>query len=35
MLCQILLNFVAIVNNLDWLHWYKSVGRMQLLHWYT
>jgi hypothetical protein len=29
---QILLNFVAIVNNPDWVHWYKSVGEMPLLH---
>jgi hypothetical protein len=32
---QILLNFVAIVNNLDWVRWYKSVGKMPLLHWYS
>ncbi len=34
-LCQILLNFVAIVNNPDWVHWYESVGGMPLLHWYS
>jgi hypothetical protein len=31
---QILLNFVAIVNNLDWVHWSDNVGLMPLLHWY-
>jgi hypothetical protein len=32
---QILLNFVAIVNNLpDWVHWLDNVGLMPLLHWY-
>jgi hypothetical protein len=34
-LCQILLNFVAICNNPDWIRWYESVGRMPLLHWYS
>jgi hypothetical protein len=33
-LCQILLNFVAIVNNPDWVHWSENVGLMPLLHWY-
>jgi hypothetical protein len=33
-LCQILLNFVAIVNNPDWVHWLDNVGSMPLLHWY-
>jgi hypothetical protein len=33
-LCQILLNFVAIVNNPDWVHWLENVGLMPLLHWY-
>ncbi len=28
---QILLNFVAIVNNPDWVRWYESVGGMPLL----
>ncbi len=32
---QILLNFVAIVNNPNWVRWYKSVGGMPLLHWYS
>jgi hypothetical protein len=32
--CQILLNFVAIVNNPDWVHWSNNVGLMPLLHWY-
>jgi hypothetical protein len=32
--CQILLNFVAIVNNLDWVRWSDSVGLIALLHWY-
>jgi hypothetical protein len=31
---QILLNFVAIVNNPDWIHWSDNVGLMPLLHWY-
>jgi hypothetical protein len=31
---QILLNFVAIVNNPDWAHWSDNVGSMPLLHWY-
>ncbi len=32
--CQILLNFVAIVNNLDWLRWSDNNELMPLLHWY-
>ena len=31
---QILLNFVAIVNNLDWVRWLDNVGSMPSLHWY-
>jgi hypothetical protein len=31
---QILLNFVAIVNNPDWVRWSDNVGSMPLLHWY-
>ncbi len=31
---QILLNFVAIVNNPDWIRWSDNVGSMTLLHWY-
>jgi hypothetical protein len=31
---QILLNFVAIVNNLDWVRWFDNIGLMPLLHWY-
>jgi hypothetical protein len=31
---QILLNFVAKVNNPDWVHWLDNVGLMPLLHWY-
>jgi hypothetical protein len=31
---QILLNFVTIVNNPDWVHWLDNVGLMPLLHWY-
>jgi hypothetical protein len=31
---QILLNFVAIVNNPDWVRWSDSGGLMPLLHWY-
>ncbi len=32
--CQILLNFVAIVNNPDWVRWSDNVGLMPSLHWY-
>ncbi len=31
---QILLNFFAIVNNPDWVHWSDNIGLMPLLHWY-
>ncbi len=31
---QILLNFVAIVNNPDWVRWSDNVGSMHSLHWY-
>jgi hypothetical protein len=31
---QILLNFVAIVNNPDWVRWLDNIGLMSLLHWY-
>jgi hypothetical protein len=31
---QILLNFVAIVNNPDWVGWSDNIGSMPLLHWY-
>jgi hypothetical protein len=31
---QILLNFVAIVNNSDLVRWSDNVGSMPLLHWY-
>jgi hypothetical protein len=31
---QILLSFVAIVNNPDWVRWSDNVGLMPLLHWY-
>ncbi len=31
---QILLNFVAIVNNPDWVRWPDNVSLMPLLHWY-
>ncbi len=31
---QILLNFVAIVNNLDWVHWSDNIGLMPSLLWY-
>jgi hypothetical protein len=33
-LSQIFLNFVAIVNNPDWVCWSDNVGLMPLLHWY-
>ncbi len=32
---QILLNFVAIVNNPDWVRWLDNVGSMSSLHWYV
>jgi hypothetical protein len=31
---QILLNFIAIVNNPDWVRWSDNVGSMPSLHWY-
>jgi hypothetical protein len=31
---KILLNFVAIVNNPDWVRWSDNVASMPLLHWY-
>jgi hypothetical protein len=31
---QLLLHFVAIVNNPDWVRWTEAVGPMPLLHWY-
>jgi hypothetical protein len=31
---QILLSFVAIVNNPDWVRWSDIIGLMPLLHWY-
>ena len=32
---QILLNFIAIVNNPDWVRWSDNIGLMPLLHsWY-
>jgi hypothetical protein len=31
---QILLNFIAIVNNPNWVRWSDNVGSMPLLHWY-
>ena len=31
---QLLLHFVAIVNNPDWVRWIESVGQMPHLHWY-
>jgi hypothetical protein len=33
-LCQILLNFIAIVNNSDWVRWLDNVGLVPSLHWY-
>ncbi len=33
-LWQILLNFVSIINNLDWVCWSESIGAMPNLHWY-
>jgi hypothetical protein len=29
---QILLNFIAVVNNPDWVRWSDNVGSMPLLH---
>jgi hypothetical protein len=34
-LCQIRLIYFAIINNFDWVHWHKSIGRMPLLRWYS
>jgi hypothetical protein len=31
---QIFLNFVAIINNPDWVRWSNNVGLMPSLHWY-
>jgi hypothetical protein len=33
-LWQILLKFVSLVNNPEWVHWSESVGAMPNLHWY-
>jgi hypothetical protein len=32
--CQILMNFVSLVNNPDWAKWAKSIGSMPLIQWY-
>jgi hypothetical protein len=35
--CQVLMNFVSIINNLnwaDWAGWAKSIGSMPLIPWY-
>jgi hypothetical protein len=32
--CQNFLNFVAIVNNPDWVRWFDDIGLMPSLHWY-
>ncbi len=33
--CQILMNFIALVNNPDWEKWAESVSSMMpLIHWY-
>jgi hypothetical protein len=32
---QICLNFVAIANKPDWVHWYEGIGGMPILHWYS
>jgi hypothetical protein len=34
-LLQILLDFVDIFNNTNWVRWYESVGGMPLLYWYS
>jgi hypothetical protein len=31
---QILLKFISIINNSDWVHWSESIGAMPNLHWY-
>jgi hypothetical protein len=31
---QILLNFVSIINNPEWVRWSESIGAMPNLHWY-
>jgi hypothetical protein len=31
---QIHLNFIAIINNPDWVRWSDNLGLMPLLHWY-
>jgi hypothetical protein len=33
-LCQILFNFVFVINNLEWVRWTRSIGSMLQLHWY-
>jgi hypothetical protein len=33
-LCQILLYFISIINNPEWVRWTESVGSMPNLHWY-
>ena len=33
-LCQILLNFVSIINNPEWVRWSEGVVAMPNLHWY-
>jgi hypothetical protein len=33
-LCQILSNFVSIINNPEWVRWSESIGAMPNLHWY-
>ncbi len=33
-LCQILLNFVSVINNQKWVCWSESFCAMPNLHWY-
>jgi hypothetical protein len=33
-LCKILINFIALANNPDWVHWSDNIGSMPSLHWY-
>jgi hypothetical protein len=33
-LWQILLKFVSVINNPDWVRWVESIGAMPNLHWY-
>jgi hypothetical protein len=32
--CQILMNFISLINNPDWAKWSESFSSMPLIHWY-